>query len=155
MPSCNEYFIISENNKEDLEDILKNVQDKIEDTIERAEVEPETVVLAGVSHGGVMAMWTALNSKYELGAFFSIFSEFPVSLQEKLSKSSLNNQETPVLEIKDFDAFDRTWESKFSYVSQQKFDKFSPQQNFFKKFQSVLKDFKKKIFLNFDFPIEI
>ena len=59
--------------------------------------------MCGLSQGGVLALYTALHTKYELGGFIPIVTWLPLLLQEPpakiLKETGIVNQDTPILQM--------------------------------------------------------
>ena len=91
---------------EDLPSAVKIVEGYIQDMI-REGIDSRNIVLVGMSQGGALALYTALNTNYELGGVVGIITWLPrlgngmdngpVELPE--NKGSVINAWTPVLHI--------------------------------------------------------
>ena len=91
----------SECDIEELNNLLEKIEDKIQKIIDDTNIRQENIVIAGVSEGGFMTLWTALFTKYKLGGFlfsFDIFSKSPlVDIYRTISKPV--NQNTPIIQF--------------------------------------------------------
>ena len=139
-------------------EVLKSAQNKIEEVIEKAKVKSQNTILVGVSKGADMAIWTALHTKYELGAVFPIFPQFPTALNQKVL-NNFTNSETQILHIHHIEEKQdvngrEILEKSFENVELKAVGS-SYQNNFFKALQELFDNFEEKYFISFDFPCNI
>ena len=138
----------------DLE-VLQSAQNKIEEVIEKAKVKSKNTILAGVSEAADMAIWTALHTKYKLGAVFPIFPQYPSILNQKVP-NNITNSETHILHIHHIEEKQEIngreiLEKSFKNVELKAVGS-SYQNNFFKALREVFENFEEKHFISFDFP---
>lgn len=86
--------------KKQLDRALGWVEKEIEDLIENEGVCSENIVVAGMSQGGALTIWTALYSKYKLGGFVPIVTWLPLRKQFPVQNiPNIVNRDTPILHL--------------------------------------------------------
>ena len=100
MPALSVVSPLPGESKEDLEKSLKIVEGEIEELM-RLGVPSKNIVVGGLSQGGVMTLYTAMHTKYELGGFLPIVTWLPLLQKEPPSSLAVPpvNQHTPILQL--------------------------------------------------------
>jgi len=99
MPAMSVFSPIPGESKEGLEEALRIVEEEIEDLMSRG-VPSKNIVVGGLSQGGVLTLYTAMHTKYELGGFLPIVTWLPRLQQEPPSSLPLPvNHNTPILHM--------------------------------------------------------
>ena len=137
-------------------DILNGALKTIEGVIEKARVAPKQIILAGVSEAADLAIWTALHTKYKIGAAFPIFPKFPLSLSKNV-KSNFTNFETQIMHVhhskkKQERNGRETLEKSFKNIALKEVGSKSYKNNFFKEITKVFQNLEEKYLISFGFP---
>jgi len=99
MPALSVVSPVPGESKRGLERALRIVEGEIEDLMSQG-VPSKNIVVGGLSQGGVMTLYTAMHTKYELGGFLPIVTWYPRLQQEPLDSLPLPvNQHTPILHM--------------------------------------------------------
>ena len=86
--------------KKQLDRALGWVEEEIEDVIQKEGVCSENIVVAGMSQGGALTIWTALYSKYKLGGFVPIVTWLPLRNQYPVENiKNIVNRNTPIFHL--------------------------------------------------------
>jgi len=100
MPAMSVVSPLPGESKEDLEKALKIVEGEIEELMSLG-VPSKNIVVGGLSQGGVMTLYTAMHTKYELGGFLPIVTWLPLLQKEPPSSLPVPpvNKHTPILHM--------------------------------------------------------
>jgi len=99
MPAISVVSPVPGEDKKGLERALRIVEGEIEDLMSQG-VPSKNIVVGGLSQGGVMTLYTAMHTKYELGGFLPIVTWYPRLQREPPSSLPLPvNQHTPILHM--------------------------------------------------------
>ena len=100
MPALSVVSPLPGESKEDLEKCLRIVEGEIEELMSLG-VPSKNIVVGGLSQGGVITLYTAMHTKYELGGFLPIVTWLPLLKKEPPSNLAVPpvNQHTPILQV--------------------------------------------------------
>jgi len=99
MPGLSVLSPVAGESKEDLEAALGRVEQEIEYLLEQG-VPSRNIVVAGLSQGGAVTIYTALHTRYKLGGFVPIVAWLPLRKTEPItSLPTPVNRDTPILHI--------------------------------------------------------
>ena len=85
--------------KPDLEKALRQVEEEIEKMIQEG-IPSENIVVAGMSQGGALTLYTALHTRYKIGGFLPIVTWLPLlGFESPASLPTPINKDTPILHM--------------------------------------------------------
>ena len=99
MPSISVVSLIAGESKEGLSNSLTCVENSIEE-LSNEGVPSQNIVVIGISQRGVLTIYTALYTKYKIGAFIPIVGWLPLRKVEPIFKlPMLVNKEPQILQV--------------------------------------------------------
>ena len=96
----NEWISNGQESIENMEKAVKFVENMIDELRYDYGIDSRNIVLAGLSQGGAVALYTALNTKYKLGGIIGIVTWLPRLLEDPpQEKKYVRNADTPLLQL--------------------------------------------------------